>query len=131
MAKGKQTFTRSSGNVFEDLRVDEPAEALAKSELAVLIARTLRSRGLTQTAAAKLLAIDQPKVSELMRARLTRFSTERLMTFLTRLGQDVEIVVRDASHAEPSGTGRLLVRGASAARRVRTRTRVASSKTGV
>ena len=94
-------FTRSSGNVFEDLQVAEPAEALAKSELAALIARALRARRLTQTAAAKVLGIDQPKVSELMRGRLTRFSTERLMAFLIRLGRDVEIVVR-----EPRLTGR-------------------------
>ncbi len=67
MAHAKPTFTRTSGNVFEDLRVDEPAEALAKSELAALIARALRTRGLTQAAAAKLLGIDQPKVSELLR----------------------------------------------------------------
>lgn len=121
MSHAKPTFTRSGGNVFEDLRVDEPAEALAKSELAALIARALRVRGLTQTAAAKLLGVDQPKVSELMRGRLTRFSTERLMTFLTRLGRDVEIVVRETSNADRTGTGRLLVRTASAPRRVRTR----------
>lgn len=88
--------TRSSGNVFEDLEVAEPAEALAKSELAALIAHALRARRLTQTAAAKVLGIDQPKVSELMRGRLTRFSTERLMTLLVKLGRDVEIVVRES-----------------------------------
>ncbi len=119
---GKPTFTRSRGNVFEDLRVDEPVEALAKSELAALIARALRARGLTQTAAARLLGIDQPKVSELMRGRLTRFSTERLMTFLTRLGRDVEIVVREPRSVGAGPRGRIRVRatrsrggGASAA----------------
>ncbi len=131
MARVKQTFTRSSGNVFEDLGVDEPAEALAKSELAALIARALRARGLRQTAAARLLGVDQPKVSELMRGRLTRFSTERLMTFLTRLGRDVEIVVREASYPGASGSGRLLVRTAPAARRVRIRTTPASASTDV
>ena len=108
----KPAFTHSSGNVFEDLRVDEPAEALAKSELAVLIARALRARGLTQTAAARLLGIDQPKISELMRGRLTRFSTERLMTFLTRLGRDVEIVVREPRPGAEAQSGRIHVRAA-------------------
>jgi predicted XRE-type DNA-binding protein len=125
MAHAKRTFTRSSGNVFEDLRVDEPAEALAKSELAALIARALRARGLTQTAAAKLLGIDQPKVSELMRGRLTRFSTERLITFLTRLGRDVEIVVREAVSADARGTGRVRVRATKARRPARRRTSAA------
>ncbi len=110
MAHAKPTFTRSSGNVFEDLRVDEPAEALAKSELAALIARALRTRGLTQAAAAKLLGTDQPKVSELLRGRLTRFSTERLMTLLTRLGRNVEIVVREPRTDSAAPTGRIQVR---------------------
>ncbi len=125
MANAKRAFTRSSGNVFEDLRIDEPAEALAKSELAALIAHALRARGLTQTAAAKLLGIDQPKVSELMRGRLTRFSTERLITFLTRLGRDVEIVVREAGSADASATGRVRVRATSAKRPARQRTSAA------
>lgn len=111
MAHAKQAFTRSSGNVFEDLRVGEPAEALAKSELAALIARALRTRGLTQAAAAKILGIDQPKVSELLRGRLTRFSTERLITLLTRLGRDIEIVVREPrSGSATQAGGRLQVR---------------------
>jgi predicted XRE-type DNA-binding protein len=111
----------SSGSVFEDLRVDGAAEALAKSQLAALIAQALRERGLTQTSCAKLLGIDQPKVSELMRGRLTRFSTERFLTFLTRLGRDVEIVVRETSDAQRRRAGRLLVRAASASRRTRIR----------
>jgi phage-related protein/predicted XRE-type DNA-binding protein len=106
----KAPVTRSSGNVFEDLRVAEPAEALAKSELAALIARALRARRLTQTAAARLLGIDQPKVSELLRGRLTRFSTERLMSFLTLLGRDVEIVVRGPVSSGEAPRGRIHVR---------------------
>ncbi len=132
MAHAGPTFTRSSGNVFEDLRVDEPTEALAKSELAALIARALRARGLTQTAAAKLLGIDQPKVSELMRGRLTRFSTERLITFLTRLGRDVEIVVREAASADVRGAGRVRVRATNARRPARQRVSASESvNTGV
>jgi predicted XRE-type DNA-binding protein len=121
MAHAKATFRRSSGNVFEDLRVSEPAEALAKSELAALIARALRTRGLTQAAAAKLLGIDQPKVSELLRGRLDRFSTERLITLLTRLGRSVEIVVREPRSDSAMPAGRIHVRAIRA--RVAARTR--------
>jgi predicted XRE-type DNA-binding protein len=106
----KPPVTRSSGNVFHDLEVAEPAEALAKSELAALIARALRARRFTQTAAGKVLGIDQPKVSELMRGRLTRFSTERLMAFLVRLGRDVEIVVREPRSDRATLRGRIRVR---------------------
>ncbi len=105
----KPSFTKSSGNVFEDLQVSQPSEALAKSELAAIIAQAIRARRLTQTAAARVLGIDQPKVSELLRGRLTRFSTERLLLFLLRLGRDVDIVVggADSSSSHP---GRLSVR---------------------
>jgi predicted XRE-type DNA-binding protein len=91
----------SGGNVFADLGVDAPEEALAKAELTAKISEIIASRGLTQQAAAKLLGIDQPKVSALLRGRLTGFSTERLIRFLNALGRDVEIVVRD----RPRGKG--------------------------
>jgi predicted XRE-type DNA-binding protein len=96
--------------VFEDLHVPEPSEALAKSELAAIVARAIQARRLTQTAAAKVLGIDQPKVSELLRGRLTRFSTERLLVFLLRLGRDVDIIVRGADTTPGNHLGRLLVR---------------------
>ena len=52
------------------------------------------SQHLTQVAASAKLGIGQPKVSALARYRLQGFSVERLMTFLTALDQDVEIVVK-------------------------------------
>lgn len=58
--------------------------------------RILKQRKLTQQAAATLMGIDQPKVSHLLHGRLSGFSTERLMSFLTALGRDVKIVVRPA-----------------------------------
>jgi predicted XRE-type DNA-binding protein len=126
MAHGKPTVTRSTGNVFEDLRVGEPSEALAKSELAALISRELRARGLTQAAAAKVLGIDQPKISEQLRGRLTRFSTERLITFLTRLGRDVEILVREPTRSTAARTGRIQVRAVRPRARGGTRAAAAS-----
>jgi predicted XRE-type DNA-binding protein len=44
------------------------------------------------------MGLDQPKVSALMNGRLGGFSSDRLMRFLTALGQDVEIVVKARSH---------------------------------
>jgi predicted XRE-type DNA-binding protein len=86
----------SSGNVFADLGVPNPEEALAKAELASKIASLLRERKLTQAKAAKLLGIDQPKVSNLLRGNLTGFSLERLMRLLLLLGQDIRIAVEAA-----------------------------------
>jgi predicted XRE-type DNA-binding protein len=108
----KSTVEPGSGNVFHDLGVEEPAEALAKSELAAFIAREIRARALTQVVAGKLLGIDQPKVSELLRGRLTHFSTERLLRFLNILGRDVDIVVhehRTSRKRVPLVMGRLQV----------------------
>jgi predicted XRE-type DNA-binding protein len=84
-------YVVSSGNVFADLGVRDPEEALAKAELANKISVLIQERKLTQAKAAKLLGIDQPKVSMLLRGRLTGFSIERLMRFLLLLGQDIKI----------------------------------------
>jgi predicted XRE-type DNA-binding protein len=83
-----------TANIFADLGLSHPEDRLAKAELAWRIAQAIRSRRLTQARAARLLKIDQPKISRLLRGQLSGFSTERLMHFLTRLGSDVEIVVR-------------------------------------
>ena len=86
--------TESSGNVFADLGLADPEEALAKAELARQIGALLAERGLTQAQAAALLGVDQPKVSALVRGRLGGFSLDRLLRFLLALDRDVEIVVR-------------------------------------
>jgi predicted XRE-type DNA-binding protein len=91
----------SGGNVFEDLGLQNAPELQAKADLAWEIGRTLEERGLTQSKAAELLGIDQPKVSALVRGRLTGFSMERLYRFLNALGSDVEIVVRPAGAKGP------------------------------
>ena len=84
----------SSGNVFEDLGLPDSGQALVKAELAARIADAIEKRHLTQAAAAKILEIDQPSVSDLMRGHLRGFSSDRLFRFLNALGKDVEIVIR-------------------------------------
>ncbi len=96
MPQNKRDYGVGSGNVFADLAIPNPEEALAKAELAGKIAGLIESKGLTQVSAAKLLGIDQPKVSALLRGRLTGFSIERLMRFLLMLGQDIKITVQPA-----------------------------------
>lgn len=101
--KSKTEIRVSSGNVFEDLELPSPEEALAKAELATRIIELISRRGLTQAAAARILGVDQPKVSALLRGRLAGFSTERLMRFLTALGSNVQIVIRDRPRARGPG----------------------------
>jgi predicted XRE-type DNA-binding protein len=83
-----------SGNVFADLGLSNPEERLAKAQLVHRIAEIIKERNLTQAKAGAILGIDQAKVSKLVRGRLSEFSTSTLMEYLTRLDQDVEIVVR-------------------------------------
>jgi predicted XRE-type DNA-binding protein len=90
MTEEAQGF-KSSGNVFADLGLPNADELLIKAELAHQISELIEVRQLTQIAAAELLGIDQPKVSALMRGKLSGFSVERLFRFLNALGNNVEI----------------------------------------
>ena len=90
----KTSVKPASGNVFADLGLADGDELLVKAELALRICEFIGERKLSQTRAAKLLGVDQPKVSALMRGKLDGFSTERLFRFLNALGRDVEIIIR-------------------------------------
>lgn len=85
---------KSTGNVFADLGFANPERELLKGRLILQIYRLIKKRGLTQAQAGEVLGIRQPHVSGLMRGRTGAFSIERLMDFLTALGQDVDITVR-------------------------------------
>ena len=107
MAKAIEVEEGSS-NVFADLGLPNPEERLAKADLAIRIAGAIRARRLTQTTAARILKIDQPKISRLLRGQLSGFSTERLMQFLTLLGRDVEIVIKRAPRSRRQGRVRVV-----------------------
>jgi predicted XRE-type DNA-binding protein len=89
-----ERVTRSSGNVFADLRLPDADEKLTKVRLAVAINKILEQKRLRQAAAAKLLNLNQPKISALANYRLEGFSVERLMRFLNALDRDVQIIIR-------------------------------------
>lgn len=88
------TVEDSSGNVFADLGLPHPERELLKARLTLQIYRLIKARSLTQAQAGEILGVRQPQVSALMRGQSGTFSVERLMDFLTALGQDVEITVR-------------------------------------
>ena len=92
----------SSGNVFADLGLPKPDDLLAKAELAARIIQEIERRRLTQSAAAGILGIDQPKVSALKQGKLSGFSIERLMRFLLRLDRDIEITVKEKPKSRTS-----------------------------
>lgn len=87
-------FELASENIFADIGIENADEELTKAELAWEIDHILKKRKLTQAKAAEMMGINQPKVSALLRRKLSGFSVERLMHFLNLLGQDIDIVVR-------------------------------------
>ena len=84
----------SSGNVFADLGLTNAQEKQTKVRLAVAVNQIIQGRKLSQTAAARRLKVNQPKVSALSNYQLDGFSVERLMNFVTALDRDVDIVIR-------------------------------------
>lgn len=105
-------FAIGSGNVFRDLGLDLPEEELTKAGLALQIHDRVKELRLNVTQAALRLGIPQPKASRLLRGYAEGFSTEKMLTFLTKLGQDVRVVVSDA--AGKSTTGRFVITRVSA-----------------
>lgn len=106
--KPKIAIERGSGNVFKDLSLPEPEEALTRAELSIHIEKIIRRRGLTQVQAARLMGVQQPTVSDVVRGQLAGYSTDRLFRFLNALGHDVKIVVSERQGRAPL-TGRVRV----------------------
>ncbi len=87
-------FEIGSKNVFNDLGFENAEEDLVKADLVIEIAKIIKNRHLTQAQAAKIIGVEQPRVSSLLSGYLDLFSIEMLMHFLVMLGRDIEIVVR-------------------------------------
>jgi len=88
--------TKKDPNVFETLGFS-PAEAeylRVRAELLVALQENLRKRALTQSAAAKLLGVSQPRVSNLLGGRLDLFSADALIELLARVGIGVSVTLK-------------------------------------
>jgi predicted XRE-type DNA-binding protein len=94
-----------SGNIFADLGLPNAEEHQLKAALIVQIKRLIAERELTQSAAAKLMGIKQPDLSNLLRGQFRGHSVEKLMRMLTTFEQDVEITVRP--HRKRGEAGRI------------------------
>jgi predicted XRE-type DNA-binding protein len=80
-------------------RARDGGNKATKLQLATLVNEKIAILRLGQTDVARLLGLTQPKVSALANGKLSGFSVEKLMELLTKLGADVEIVVRKAPKA--------------------------------
>ena len=94
---------QGTDNVLLDLGFDDAEELSAKAVLAFKLNELIRQRGLSQTEAAAITGMTQPKVSQVRRHKLQNISLERLMQALVSLDQHVEIIVRPARRAHTAG----------------------------
>ncbi|ACK79356.1 conserved hypothetical protein [Acidithiobacillus ferrooxidans ATCC 23270] len=95
----------SGGNVYADIGVPDAEEMLLKAQLASRIADMIQGKGLTQSQAAELLGIPQPKLSLMLRGQFRGISEAKMLECLARLGRDVQIVIGP----EHAGTGNIMV----------------------
>lgn len=94
---------QGTDNVLLDLGFDEAEELSAKAALALKLNELIDQRDLSQTEAAHITGMTQPKVSQVRRYKLQNISLERLMQALVSLDQHVEIVVQPARHEYAPG----------------------------
>lgn len=88
------SIRHGSGNVFADLGFADPETHLLKAQLVGQVTAIVRDRKLTQAQAARLMGLSQPDVSRLLKGQFRDVSVERIMRMLTRLGCEIDIVVR-------------------------------------
>ena len=94
---------QGSTNVYADLGFEDADEMLVKAQLATKIGEIIKRRKLTQMQAADLLGIPQPKLSHMLRGQFRGISETKMIECLTRLGRNVEIVVKAAARSKATG----------------------------
>ncbi len=86
---------RSSGNVFQDLgfSAEEATNLKIRSDLMIRLSKLIEARGLTQAQAAEFFGVTQPRISDLVRGKIDRFSIDTLIAMLGHAGVRVQIVI--------------------------------------
>jgi len=86
-------------NVFDALEADPAvAENLKiRAQLMSVLSQYISNEGLTQKQAAELFEVNQPRVSDLMRGKIERFTIDMLITMLARTGKQVSLKVSSAA----------------------------------
>jgi predicted XRE-type DNA-binding protein len=90
---------RSTGNVFRDLGFtpEEATNLKLRSDLMIRVSKVIDDRGLTQSQAARLFGVTQPRISDLVRGKIDRFSIDTLIAMLGHAGVRVQIVLGRSS----------------------------------
>jgi predicted XRE-type DNA-binding protein len=85
---------------WEAIYDDDPARAESlkiKSELMIMVERFIKEKGITQKEAANLLGVSQPRISDLVRGKIDRFTIDMLINMLSRVGIIVDITIKKAA----------------------------------
>lgn len=98
-----ETVDAGSGDVLVDLGFPDADERRLRVQLAMRLNELIAARRMNQADAAKRFGIPQPHISELKHYKLSRFSSERLLHFVTLLDRDVEIIIRPKAEGRVSG----------------------------
>jgi predicted XRE-type DNA-binding protein len=94
---------KGSGNVYADLGMADSDEMFVKAQLSAKIAEIIKLRKMTQTQAAEVLGMPQPKLSNMLRGQFRGISEAKMLECLTRLGWDVQIVVKTPARVRKAG----------------------------
>jgi predicted XRE-type DNA-binding protein len=92
-------ITKGTGNVFADLGFS-PAESRnlrIRSEMMTALRKFIEKEGLTQADAAKRLKVSQPRISDLTRGKISRFSLDTLVNMLTDAGLEVDFRIKPST----------------------------------
>jgi predicted XRE-type DNA-binding protein len=83
----------SKSNVFRDLGfdIDESVNLRIRSDLMIELSELIRNKGWTQARAAELMGVSQPRISDLVRGKIDRFSIDSLIAMLGSAGVKVRI----------------------------------------
>lgn len=103
----REKWVKGSGNVFADLGFANADDLAIETALLRRIIAIVRERDLSQRGAARILGIDQPKVSALMNGKTRGYSIARMIRFLAALDQDVEIRIRPKPRSRPRAVVRV------------------------
>jgi predicted XRE-type DNA-binding protein len=92
-------ITKGSGNVFRDLGFPEgeAQNLLLRTDLMIKIEQLVKKSGLIQSEAAKLLGITQPRINDLLKGRIEKFSLDALVNMVARAGMEVKMTVKKTS----------------------------------
>lgn len=94
-----EAVTVSRESAFHALGLENADELVLRSHLIRRVGAVIKAKRLSQAAIGEKIGMDQPRVSALLAGKISKFSTDRLVSILTILGQDVEVRVRRARNA--------------------------------